>query len=63
MPNRCFGSSFQSTPDLINRENNPVYAVTIFFGEFQSTPDLINRENEEGTDDPASIYRFNPLPI
>ena len=36
---------FQSTPDLINRENE-LFAIKQVGGKrFQSTPDLINREN------------------
>ena len=36
---------FQSTPDLVNREN--VTSTSPRFGRsaFQSTPDLVNREN------------------
>ena len=36
---------FQSTPDLINRENPIVKDTVIITDAFQSTPDLINREN------------------
>ena len=36
---------FQSTPDLINRENPPLRPLEGAQGTFQSTPDLINREN------------------
>ena len=36
--------AFQSTPDLINRENVKA-AIKCMFDGFQSTPDLINREN------------------
>ena len=37
---------FQSTPDLINRENNLWRGKTRLYTLFQSTPDLINREND-----------------
>ena len=36
---------FQSTPDLVNRENSPDAAELIAKHPFQSTPDLVNREN------------------
>ena len=36
---------FQSTPDLINRENASQGTQMLAFSQFQSTPDLINREN------------------
>ena len=36
---------FQSTPDLINRENHRIRPHTNIIIVFQSTPDLINREN------------------
>ena len=36
---------FQSTPDLINRENQALPILMDSSGWFQSTPDLINREN------------------
>ena len=36
---------FQSTPDLINRENLPCLNINWQVVLFQSTPDLINREN------------------
>ena len=36
---------FQSTPDLINRENGAEIINGLWQGLFQSTPDLINREN------------------
>ena len=36
---------FQSTPDLINRENVEVLKKLFLWVLFQSTPDLINREN------------------
>ena len=36
---------FQSTPDLINRENPHQVDSLAKDSEFQSTPDLINREN------------------
>ena len=38
---------FQSTPDLINRENRVDFYNTGVIKLFQSTPDLINRENRE----------------
>ena len=36
---------FQSTPDLINRENKEKLQKQRVNLQFQSTPDLINREN------------------
>ena len=36
---------FQSTPDLVNRENLDAAASKAAGGMFQSTPDLVNREN------------------
>ena len=36
---------FQSTPDLINRENQSIKGAISALHGFQSTPDLINREN------------------
>ena len=39
------GLSFQSTPDLINRENETFLIDAFANFMFQSTPDLINREN------------------
>ena len=36
---------FQSTPDLINRENLIMQFGMTEVLKFQSTPDLINREN------------------
>ena len=38
-------SWFQSTPDLINRENSIAGINSDRATKFQSTPDLINREN------------------
>ena len=38
-------SQFQSTPDLINRENGLILDIIASINQFQSTPDLINREN------------------
>ena len=40
-----FDQVFQSTPDLINRENTVQMAWCTTRSRFQSTPDLINREN------------------
>ena len=63
MPPTCL--QFQSTPDLINRENNRDVLTTGFDAPFQSTPDLINRENVVGGESVAkainvSIHsRFN----
>ena len=39
---------FQSTPDLINRENFITVVRILTPHLFQSTPDLINRENLMG---------------
>ena len=44
---------FQSTPDLINRENASQGTQMLAFSQFQSTPDLINREND--------FYRYKSL--
>ena len=38
-------TQFQSTPDLINRENQRAWSRQWALRSFQSTPDLINREN------------------
>ena len=54
---------FQSTPDLINRENRDFYLILIWRLMFQSTPDLINRENAKRPVCSASDSGFNPLPI
>ena len=37
---------FQSTPDLVNRENSYLIILVNKNFKFQSTPDLVNRENE-----------------
>ena len=55
--------AFQSTPDLINRENVKA-AIKCMFDGFQSTPDLINRENfnylvDIGTINVSIHSRFN----
>ena len=56
---------FQSTPDLINRENLRKIGVVPDFNMFQSTPDLINRENRNSARNPCGIIfvsihsRFN----
>ena len=42
-PKPC--SVFQSTPDLVNRENDTLPRKQRLKFEFQSTPDLVNREN------------------
>ena len=54
---------FQSTPDLVNRENVDQVSHAIAFALFQSTPDLVNRENSSSTPDPELMICFNPLPI
>ena len=54
---------FQSTPDLINRENIVTPYQTLDPLLFQSTPDLINRENTEIKDGCMEAEGFNPLPI
>ena len=36
---------FQSTPDLVNRENAARASRSFSPSVFQSTPDLVNREN------------------
>ena len=48
MPDKKSGVDhmFQSTPDLINRENGGLLQFVERAMVFQSTPDLINRENE-----------------
>ena len=38
-------NGFQSTPDLVNRENVFSFDATPGALAFQSTPDLVNREN------------------
>ena len=58
------GLSFQSTPDLINRENETFLIDAFANFMFQSTPDLINRENPPPVSPPPlSANGFNPLPI
>ena len=43
---RAVKKAFQSTPDLVNRENVLTYNKGGNKGNlFQSTPDLVNREN------------------
>ena len=42
---RVFGLMFQSTPDLVNRENFTDAILKLSHIRFQSTPDLVNREN------------------
>ena len=37
--------AFQSTPDLVNRENKRSELKRVARQLFQSTPDLVNREN------------------
>ena len=54
---------FQSTPDLINRENLSTRFEITGVNEFQSTPDLINRENKTQQQQQAHQRSFNPLPI
>ena len=55
---------FQSTPDLINRENCRKFGKESVVLLFQSTPDLINRENLYiASGEIAGISGFNPLPI
>ena len=54
---------FQSTPDLINRENAKQAEQAIRAAVFQSTPDLINRENAIGLPLRKNSECFNPLPI
>ena len=55
--------TFQSTPDLINRENVVFSPLNGGHSRFQSTPDLINRENDGWVVDHATGQGFNPLPI
>ena len=38
---------FQSTPDLVNRENQSAGGGGSAAAVFQSTPDLVNRENTD----------------
>ena len=54
---------FQSTPDLINRENAKMQTNANDNSAFQSTPDLINRENKYGDAGSSKSRCFNPLPI
>ena len=54
---------FQSTPDLINRENQEQAKAAIAPLLFQSTPDLINRENTINQTKELDQESFNPLPI
>ena len=54
---------FQSTPDLVNRENPKQLAETLRAKLFQSTPDLVNRENAGAAYLSQMLTSFNPLPI
>ena len=40
-------AEFQSTPDLVNRENRRWRGLVKRTHWFQSTPDLVNRENTQ----------------
>ena len=54
---------FQSTPDLVNRENKQSIDWDGIHLEFQSTPDLVNRENNHSAKVGGDTISFNPLPI
>ena len=54
---------FQSTPDLVNRENFGYGLSRCFAKLFQSTPDLVNRENSSLSSTHGGVQGFNPLPI
>ena len=54
---------FQSTPDLVNRENIVGLVLLVIDRLFQSTPDLVNRENRCQDPMNANYSSFNPLPI
>ena len=54
---------FQSTPDLVNRENEMQQVVYQALPVFQSTPDLVNRENCAVDSTLCTVGCFNPLPI
>ena len=54
---------FQSTPDLVNRENAGGRLIPTSIDLFQSTPDLVNRENYLSRMLNSIVIRFNPLPI
>ena len=53
---------FQSTPDLVNRENSLVFARFFHADLFQSTPDLVNRENMLALRDNIIYARFQSTP-
>ena len=54
---------FQSTPDLVNRENVKCFNFHFKYLLFQSTPDLVNRENNISQATAVRFPGFNPLPI
>ena len=54
---------FQSTPDLVNRENFRSMYLHLPGNQFQSTPDLVNRENPLCLTACQYVTCFNPLPI
>ena len=56
-------AKFQSTPDLVNRENAVGAGGVTTVVLFQSTPDLVNRENLTVSYLPLDFGCFNPLPI
>ena len=56
-------SRFQSTPDLVNRENAASPPNSNLNDLFQSTPDLVNRENTCWMFAMTRQCCFNPLPI
>ena len=53
---------FQSTPDLINRENTAPTGAGRFQFQFQSTPDLINRENAHPRREAGQLKEFQSTP-
>ena len=53
---------FQSTPDLVNRENHRNLRDQAGILRFQSTPDLVNRENAITTAAATSAKRFQSTP-
>ena len=63
-PSANASAPFQSTPDLVNRENGGFELIHQVDNLFQSTPDLVNRENGIfARVFPAPCHCFNPLPI
>ena len=59
---RITGTLFQSTPDLVNRENTGWIMMFGVMEMFQSTPDLVNRENSKCSTSPTATKAFQSTP-